>query len=227
MEDANINVRSITVIRNGYIVLEAFRQPFTATQHYPVFSVTKSVIGALLRIAIREGHIKGMDEPILAFFPGMNIANRDADKEAITLAGLLTMQSGLDCADQDIGDAVEGSKNWVHYILDLPMITPPGQQFAYCTAGPHLLSAILTKTTGMTTAAYAQSRLFGPLGMAPNDIIWDTDPQGVSICGYGIGMKTRDMAKLRLLYLYNGTWEDKQIVPEAWATTSTTVHSTS
>jgi hypothetical protein len=103
---------------------------------------------------------------------------------------------------------------------------PPGQTFTYCTAGPPLLSAILTQATGMSSAAYAQARLFGPLGMAPRDVAWATDPQGVPIGGYGIGMTTRDMAKLGLLYLHNGTWADKQIVPQEWMATSTTVHST-
>lgn len=226
IEDAKINVRSITVIRNGYIVLEAVRQPFSATQPYPTFSVTKSVTGALSGIAIHEGVIKSVDQPVLSYFPDMRIAKRDASKAAITLEDVLTMRSGLRCADRDIGFAVENSSNWVQYILDMPVAVPPGQTFAYCTAGPHLLSAIVGKATGMSLADYAQSRLFGPLGIAPGDLTWDSDPQGVSIGGYGISMRTRDMAKIGLLYLHNGTWADQQIIPREWVAASTTVHST-
>lgn len=226
IDDSNINVRSLTVIRNGYIVLEVFRQPFAPAAPYPVFSVTKSVTGALVGIAIHEGALPSVTSQVLGSFPALTSADQHADKAAITLEDLLTMQPGLDCADRDIGYAIEASSNWVQAILDLPMAGPPGRTFAYCTAGPHLLSAILSDATGMSTAAYAQSRLFGPLGIAPGNVGWDADPQGVTIGGYGLRLQTRDMAKLGLLYLYHGTWDGTQVVPESWMTASTTVHAT-
>lgn len=223
-EDAKINIRSMTVIRNGYIVLEAYNQPFTPTRQYPVFSVTKSVTGALIGIAVQEGLIKSIKEPVLSFFPGKQIANLDKNKEAITVEDLISLQPGIDCADDKLGNKVEMSPDWVQYTLDLPMETAPGTKLVYCTAGIHLLSAILTKATGMTEQEYAQSRLFDPLGIRKEDISWGADPQGNTTGGYGLNIQPRDMAKLGLLYQYGGKWNGTQVVPEQWVAESTRVH---
>jgi CubicO group peptidase (beta-lactamase class C family) len=223
VEEAKINLRSVTVIRNGYIVLEAYNQPFTADRWMQVHSVTKSVMGALTGIAIGEGYIRGVDESVLSFFPEHTAANLDSRKEAITVEDLLTMQPGLDCADQTLGQSVENSRDWVQYTLDLPMASPPGEQMIYCTAGVHLLSAIVSRATLTPTGAYAQSRLFTPLGISRDDIVWASDPQGMTIGGYGIAMKPRDMAKLGLLYLYDGRWGEQQIVPAEWVAASSRV----
>ena len=224
VDEAGINLRSLTVIRNGYIVLEAYYQPWTSDLSYQIWSSTKSVIGALTGIAINEGYLKDVNQSVLGFFPELTIANRDSSKDAITIKDLLTMQPGLDCSDKKIG-LPSWDKNWVQYILDLPMDAPPGQKFAYCSDGPHLLSAILTKATHMSTAFYAQSRLFNPLGIERTNLTWDMDPQGINTGGYGMSMKPRDMAKFGLLYLNNGRWEDKQIVPQEWVAASTRVYS--
>ncbi len=224
IQDAGINVRTITVIRNGYVVLEAANQPFTLDMSYDVKSVTKSMVGALFGIAIHEGYIKDVKQTVLSYFPELTIANRDKDKDALTLEDLLSMQPGLDCADDKLNGEMEASKDWVHFALDLPMASPGGQKLVYCTAGPHILSAILTRATGMSTAEYAQSRLFGPLGIAPGSTSWGTDPQGVTLGGYGLSVRPLDMAKLGLLYLSGGKWEGKQIVPQDWVAASTTTH---
>ena len=230
IDEAGINVRTVTVTRNGYILLEAARQPFTLEMANEVKSVTKSVTGALIGIAIHEGYIKDVKQPVLSFFPEMTIANRDKEKEAITIEDLLTMQPGLDCADEKLGNgplgSIEQSKDWVHFALDLPMASPPGRNLVYCTAAPHILSAILGKATGMSMQEYAQSRLFAPLGITASDISWGSDPQGITLGGYGLTIKPRDMAKLGLLYLYGGKWEGKQIVPQEWVAESSRAHAT-
>lgn len=227
VDEAGINLRSVTIIRNGYVVLDAYYQPYTADRKYPVFSVTKSVIGALTGIALNDGYLTDIRQPLLSFFPERTIANRDSNKEAITIEDLLTMQPGLDCADEKIGSVPQPGegKEWVQYFLDLPMDSSPGQKLVYCTGGVHLLSSILTRATMTSTAAYAQSRLFTPLGISQDSILWPSDPEGITLGGYGIEMRPSDMAKLGLLYLYGGKWQDKQIVPEEWVAASTRVHS--
>jgi CubicO group peptidase (beta-lactamase class C family) len=224
VQDTNMNVRSITVIRNGYIVLEAYNQPYTSDHQYQVFSVTKSVTGALMGIAINEGYIKDLKQPVLGFFPGKTFANLDKNKQALTIEDLVTMQPGLDCADDKLGSTVEASKDWVQFTLDLPMATAPGKKLVYCTAGVHLLSAILTRATGMSTDEYAWPRLFEPLGIKRADLTWWKDPQGIAIGGYGINMKPRDMAKFGYLYLNDGKWDGKQVVPADWVAASSQVH---
>jgi CubicO group peptidase (beta-lactamase class C family) len=224
IDQAGMNVRSLTVIRNGYIVMEAYYQPFRPDELHLVASVTKSVIGTLVGIAVQEGKLPSIRQPVLSFFPERTIQNRTPEKEALTVEDLLTMQPGLDCADEKVQAGVEQSADWVQYILDLPMAGPSGRQLVYCTAGVHLLSAILTRATGMSTAAYAQSRLFDPLGIRPADLTWGTDPQGITIGGYGIQTTPRVMAKLGLLYLNQGRWDSTQIVPQAWATSAVQPH---
>ena len=179
-QDAGINLRSIMVIRNGYVVLEAYNQPFTAEHKFGVYSVTKSVTGALTGIAVHEGYIKDTGARVLDYFPNVQVSNLDDRKKAITVDDLLTMRPGLNCADEVIGPAApEQSPNWVNYILDLRMASQPGQNMIYCTAGVHLMSAVLSKATGMSAAQYAQPRLFDPLGITKDEVGWASDPQGI------------------------------------------------
>ena len=225
-DTAQLNLRSLTVIRNGSIVLDAANQPFTTGDQVPVYSVTKSVISLLVGIAQRDGFLPSLNQPVFSFFPGRSIAHPDPRKQAITVEDLLTMRSGLDCADDKIGSTIEGNGDWVQSILDLPMANQPGSTFAYCSRNTHLLSVILTKVTGMNTSAYAQSRLFDPLGIKPGDVSWQTDPQGIAIGGYGLALRPHDMAKLGLLLLAHGQWSGTQVVPAEWIATATQAHVT-
>jgi len=109
---------------------------------------------------------------------------------------------------------MERSPNWVRFILDRPMATAPGDTFNYNSGNTHLVSAIITKLTGMSAWDYAKARLFGPLGISASD--WWHDPQGVSTGGNGLSMLPRDMAKIGYLYLRNGEWEDKRLLPSDW-----------
>ena len=106
------------------------------------------------------------------------------------------------------------SPDWVQFILDRPMRSAPGDEFNYNSGNQQILSAILTKLTGMSTLEYAKAKLFGPLGI--NDLDWWHDPQGITIGGYGLFLQPRDMAKIGYLYLRNGIWEGKQLLPLAW-----------
>jgi CubicO group peptidase (beta-lactamase class C family) len=109
---------------------------------------------------------------------------------------------------------MERSSDWVKFVLDRPMSSAPGDGFNYNSGNPHVLSAILTKLTGMSTLEYAKAKLFGPLGIT--DVFWAHDPQGISIGGYGMYLQPRDMAKIGYLYLRKGVWEGKQLLPPAW-----------
>jgi hypothetical protein len=156
---------------------------------------------------------------MLDFFADRNIANVDDRKKAITLQHLLDMTSGIDWKEPVDGRPVsmfemERSPDWVDFILDRPMSSTPGDIFNYNSGNPHLLSAILTKLTGMSASDYAKAKLFGPLGIGVWN--WRRDPQGVSIGGYGLAMRPRDMAKIGYLYLRGGQWEGKPLVPQAW-----------
>ena len=217
-------IHSVLVIRKGYLVTEAYFHPYTRDTKIQIQSITKSVIGALVGIAIRDGSIKSTNEKLLDFFPKRSIVNPGPEKSAIRLKHLLSMSSGFPCQEfSSSGQSMEQSSGWVQYMLDLPVNTAPGKTFGYCDGNPHLLSAILGIETGMDAREYANRELFQPLGIPPaGESDWRTDPQGIPNGGHGLSLRPVDLAKLGFLYLHNGKWDDRQILPETWAADSTT-----
>lgn len=211
-----INAHSMLIIRHGKIVSEAYFYPYQKDDMINIHSCTKSIISALIGIAIEEGYIKSVDQKITDFFPEYKIQNMSQLKQEITILHLLTMSAGLDFKHPD--EDVKNSENWVQNALDHKMVAAPGTKFNYSDATAHLLSAIIQKATGMSTYNYANTHLFLPMGIK---VYWPKDPQGINM-GYGeINMTPRDMAKFGYLYLNNGAWEGKQLVPAKWVEEST------
>jgi CubicO group peptidase (beta-lactamase class C family) len=214
---------SLLVTRHGKIVAEAYYAPFAPGLRHRVNSTTKSVIGSLVAIALKEGLLKSLDQPVLDFFPGRQFANTDERKKAITLRHLLDMTSGLDW-NEPLSNArpwspfeMERSRDWVQFVLDHRMAREPGTAFDYNSGNPHLLSAILSKVTGRSALEYAKEKLFKPLGI--EDVQWRADPQGVSTGGFGLYLLPRDMAKLGTLWLHDGTWDGQRLLPPGWIDT--------
>ena len=218
------NLDSIIVVRNGYIVLEEYPDPgFTEKSPHNLYSVTKSITSALIGIAIDKGYINDVDQKVIDFFPNKTILNLDSRKQRMTLEHLLTMSSGFKWEGPDDmlhswGKAVL-SGNPVEAILNQPMDYEPGTTWYYNGGCSHLLSAILTATTGNTTLDFAREYLFGPLGI--RSVTWPTDPQGIYYGGQDIWLKPRDMAKFGYLFLNNGFWDGEQIISEDWVVNST------
>ncbi len=211
---------SLLVTRHGRLVADAYYAPFRADLKHAVNSTTKGVVGTLTGMAIQDGLLASREQPVLDFFPDRGIANLDASKKALTLGHLLDMTSGFDWKEK-LDDSVPEtmlqmgrSSDWQGFVLDRPMAAAPGADFNYNSGNPHLLSAILAKKTGGSTLAYAQKRLFGPLGI--QDVRWNRDPQGIEIGGWGLYLHPRDMAKIGYLYLRNGQWDGRQLLPAAW-----------
>jgi len=221
------NIDSVTVIRNGYLVADAAIYPYEQDTKHIIHSCTKSIVSALIGIAIEQGYIDGVQTPILDLFLGRSVENIDEDKKSMTLKDLLTMSSGLSCRDSYLYrwsglDEMRASSDWVQHMLDLPMAETPGITFEYCNGASFLLSAILTETTGMSAHEFADKHLFGPLGIT--DVIWPTNPQGINI-GWGeLRMRPQDLAKIGYLYLSGGEWDGEQIVPFSWVEESTRKH---
>ena len=207
-------------MRHGKIVAEAYYAPYAAGILHQVNSVTKAVTSTLTAIASNDGLLDSPSHRVLDFFERGSIVNVDPRKEAITVQNLLDMTSGLELSQVELENPSLGvremvrSPGWVKFILDRPMRSAPGEEFNYNSANQQLVSAILTKLTGMSTLEYAKAKLFGPLGI--NDVYWWHDPQGITIGGYGLFLQPRDMAKIGYLYLRNGVWEGKQLLPLAW-----------
>jgi CubicO group peptidase (beta-lactamase class C family) len=227
IKEKEYDIDSVTIIRNGNVVIDAYFFPFQKDYKHILHSCTKSITSALVGIAIEKGYIKSVDQPVIEFFPDRSFANLDENKRAMTLEHLLTMTSGLECRDSYlyrwVGLAeLRRSKDWVQHVLDLPMSEAPGEKFEYCNGVSYLLSAIIQETTKMKTLDFAHQHLFGPLGIT--DVRWKTCPQGIDI-GWGeMWLKAQDMGKFGLLYLNKGRWNGKQIIPATWVEDSTFEH---
>ncbi len=210
---------SITILRNGYMVVDATFYPCRVDTKHFIYAVSKGITGTLIGIALEQGFIDSVDQSVLGFFPDRTVANRDTNKEAITLEHLVNMTAGLDCSDsrQTVsGSALKMNQtdDWIQYMLDLPMVGVPGESLAYCDGVSFLLSAILQETTGMTTSEFAQAYLFDPLDIS--DVVWLENPQGIALGYSGLMMLPHDMAKMGYLYLNQGRWTGEQIISEDW-----------
>jgi CubicO group peptidase (beta-lactamase class C family) len=227
IEDEDYDVDSVTVVRNGYVVLDEYFRHFEPNTKHIIHSCTKSIVSALIGIAIEQGYIEGVDQLVLDLFPGYTADNLDADKQAMTLDDLLTMSSGLECRDSYLYDwrglyEMGDSDDWVQFVLDLPMSEAPGTHFEYCNSGSFLLAAIVQEATGVSALEFAQEHLFGPLGIT--DVHWPANPAGINI-GWGeMRLQPHDMAKIGYLYLHGGQWEGEQVVPADWVQASTQAH---
>lgn len=225
-----LNIHSILIIRRGYLVAEVYYGAQTPTLKHELYSATKSFTSALIGIAIHKGFIDGVNHSMLDFFADRPVAHLDDRKKAITLEHLLTMSSGLDWPESGKGYTTTGnpyvgmmrSPDWVQFALDRPMAEQPGAVFNYNSGGSHLLSAIVQETTGIDTLTFARENLFKPLGIT--DVYWGADASGIPVGGSDLRLTPRDMAKFGYLYLRNGAWEGRKIVPAEWVKASTVKH---
>jgi CubicO group peptidase (beta-lactamase class C family) len=209
-----LSLDSLLVQRHGKIVAEAYYAPYAAGIPHAIYSATKAVISTLMSIASKDGLLGSPSLRVFDFFDRRSIANVDDRKKAITVQSLLDMTSGIEWSMPDSMFEMERSPDWVKFVLDRPMSSTPGDVFNYSNGNAHLLSAIITKLTGISALEYAKAELFGPLGI--NDVFWQYDPQGISNGGQGLYLQPRDMAKFGYLYLRNGAWEGKQLLPSDW-----------
>lgn len=227
--DSGARVRSMLVICNGYLVFERYFMPvlYDVDDTHIIYSCTKSVTSSLIGIAIDKGYIDNTSQLLVDFFPDVYIDNLDSRKESITLENVLTMTSGLEWDEESYDEpndyfGMTNSQNWVQYVLNKTMVSDPGTIFYYNTGGSHLLSAIINRTTGMSTLDFASEYLFGPLGITAHP--WIFDPQGIHFGGSALALRPRDMAKFGYLFLNQGEWDGEQIVSPDWVATSTDSH---
>ena len=221
IDEHDYAIDSILVVRNGYIVWEEYRSFYSMTTPHETRSATKSFTSAVLGIAFKEGYIENVDQKVVDFFPEKNIQNLDSRKNSMTIEHLLTMSTGLDWYHSLYGTTQEmfASLDWVQFVLSQPMVSEPGEEWYYNGGASHLLSAIITETTGRSAYEFAREFLFDPLNMT--SVSWPHDPQGNSMGYTDLYISPRDMAKFGYLFLNNGSWEGEQIIPEEWVAEST------
>lgn len=226
LQKGNHKIHSILLIKDQNIILEEYYGDYTFQEPHDLRSVTKSVRSLLLGIAIKEGFIESVDDPISKYLKThVPQKNLDPRKENITIANLLTMSSGLECNDWDKKskgqeDKVYKKKDWIQYTLDLPMVHEPGTVSKYCSMGVLLIAEIIGQASGMSIDKFANTYLFEPLGI--KNVQWGhTSNKPVIPSGKRLYITPRDMAKIGQLILNKGVWNEKQIVSEKWLEEST------
>jgi CubicO group peptidase (beta-lactamase class C family) len=215
---------SIIVVRNGFLVAEKYYNGASVDQAKYVASVTKSYLSALIGIALDKGIIQSLDQKMISFFPEYDSIDIEPAKYEITLRQLLQMRAGY-WHDSETSRwlAWVNSPDWIEYMINLPLENPPGIQWNYSTGSSHILSAILTKTSGMSGEDFARHYLFEPLDTEL--VNWGEDQQGYNYGGFDMHITPRDMARFGLLFLNKGQYKGQQIVPEDWIWKSTSAYS--
>jgi CubicO group peptidase (beta-lactamase class C family) len=211
---------SLLVIRHGKIVAEAYYAPYETGIPHDLRSVTKSVIGTLTAIEVQHGLVDSVDHRIVDLFSDKKISNVDENKKAMTVQSLLDMTSGLDWQEKAYTPdetimRMYRSPDPTEFVLNQPMSRAPGTSFYYNSGNPYVLSALITRKVGRNAFEFAKAELFGPLGISSAH--WGRgDAQGVTDGESGLFLTPRDMAKIGYLYLQEGVWDGKQIMPSPW-----------
>lgn len=218
-------VQSLMIQKDDDLVFEVFRDGMDRTKTTNIKSASKSILSLLVGIAIAEGHIEGVNQKIGPFFPDYFNENPDSLKESITIEHLLTMRTGLETTSFHNYGRWVLSDNWTHFALSQSFEEEPGGRMVYSTGTSHLLSVILTRATGMSTRAYAQEKLFNPLGIRVGG--WDQDPQGYYMGGNNVALSPFALLKIGELVLNMGEYEGQQVVPRSWIRNATQVYTRS
>lgn len=210
-------LHSVMVVRHGKVIAEGWWAPYGAEEPHQMFSLSKSFTSTAVGMAAAEGKLS-VDDPVLKFFPEEAPEKPSANLRAMRVRDLLTMSTGQH-AEDFAGFSYTTEESVVKRFLALPVAHKPGTFFAYNTAATYMQSAIVQKLTGQSLLEYLRPRLFEPLGI--ENPMWEASKQGVSMGGFGLSIRTEDIAKFGQLYLQKGKWNGKQLVPAAWVETAT------
>jgi CubicO group peptidase (beta-lactamase class C family) len=212
--DKNIDsLHSFMLMRHGHVVAEGYWAPYHAEAPHQLYSLSKSFTSTAVGLAIAEGKLS-LDDEVLKFFPEDAPEKPGPNLKAMRVSDLLRMSTGQQTEPPRTLD-----QPWTKSFLEHPVPFKPGTHFLYNTSATYMLSAIVQKTTGKNLLDYLRPRLFDPLGI--EHPTWETSPQGISTGGYGLSIRTKDIASFGQLYLQKGKWKGKQLVSEAWIEAAT------
>jgi hypothetical protein len=209
------SLHSFMLLRRGSLIAEGWWHPWRAEAPHMLFSLSKSFTSTAVGLAVNEGRLT-VDEAVLSFFPADAPKIVSANLAEMRVHHLLSMSTGHDL---DTTERVFRSHNPFKAFLGLPVEHTPGTHFVYNSAASYMLAAIVQRLSGETLLEYLTPRLFEPLGIT--GATWETHPNGVNFGGWGLKIKTEDIARFGQLYLQKGVWNGQQILPESWVKTAT------
>ncbi|MDR3216081.1 MAG: beta-lactamase family protein [Clostridiaceae bacterium] len=215
VERQNLELRSFMVIRHGVVAAECFREPFTAEYNHQMWSISKSFTATALGIAIGEGYLT-LDTRVTDIFPEYRPKKNKDKLEKLTVRHLVMMTAGKSPAY--LMPKTDGA-DWVKIFINSSWYNEPGAEFRYINENFYMICAILRRLTGQTVTEYLTPRLFEPLGIVRP--FWETDNTGTEAGGWGLYVRTEDLAKLILCYQRHGEFGGKQIIPAEWTREAT------
>lgn len=213
-QEKNLEFHSLMVVRNGKVAIEWYNEPFSRDSSHVVYSVSKSFTSTAIGFAIDEGLLT-LDTKLLDVFPEVVPKKQHEYFEKLTVRNLLRMSGGK----QPSIIADKSKIDWLDDFVNSPWAFEPGEKFLYINENFYVLSAMINRLTGVTLRQYLMPRLFEPLGIDFPE--WETDRNGIEAGGWGLYLKTEDLAKFVLCYLNEGKYKNKQIIPKSWTLEAT------
>jgi CubicO group peptidase (beta-lactamase class C family) len=217
VENSKHEVHSLMMLRHGKVIAEGWWDPYQPGLKHTMYSVSKSFTATAIGFAVTEKKLKVTDK-VISFFPEFLPNPVSPNLAELEIKDLLTMSVGH---EKSFNQEVFTTENWIASFLNMQIANPPGTKFLYNTSASYMLSAIIQKVTGQTLLDYLEPRLLEPLGITGLD--WETDLNGIQTGGWGIRVKTEDMAKFGQLFLQKGKWNGKQVLPESWIEEASTL----
>lgn len=217
IQEQGVEMHSFMAMRSGHVIAEGWWAPYREDLPHMMFSLSKSFTSTAVGLAIEEGLLK-LDDKVISFFPEETPETVSEHLAAMSVRHLLTMSCGH---HQDQMDTITGDPdgNWVRAFLHAAVEHEPGSHFAYNSGATYIAGVILQKLTGETLIGYLQPRIFEPLGIT--DAAWEKCPMGYDCGGWGLSVTTEAVAKFGQLYLQQGMWQGKQLIPSSWITEAT------
>ena len=221
IDDYEYPANSVIVVNQGTIVREIYYNDFSYSTQFNTYSVTKSFTSALVGIAIDQGIIGSVDDPVVSYFPNATLDHDSPEKQSVTIRHVLTMTSGFDYGeDPTLAPPVEGSV--ATHVLNSPVTREPGTSWVYDSQAPSILTRIIEIQSNMSLLDFANEYLFDSLGI--QEVSWGTDDTGLAYGGFSLYLTSREMAKFGQLFLQEGMWNDKEIISKEWVRESTLDH---
>jgi CubicO group peptidase (beta-lactamase class C family)/predicted glycoside hydrolase/deacetylase ChbG (UPF0249 family) len=209
---------SLMVIRHGKIVAEGWWNPYRADLKHTMYSCSKSFTATAIGFAISEKRLT-VNDKVISFFPDDLPKTISPNLAELKIKDLLSMSAGQNFDPTGLVNSRDS--NWVRGFMEIPFVFQPGTKFLYNSLCTYMLSAIIQKVTGEKVIDYLTPRLFKPLGISGAD--WEVDPRGINVGGWGLRVKTEDMAKFGQLFLQKGMWNGKQVLPKGWVEEASSV----
>lgn len=209
---------SFMFLRHGKVIAEGWWNPYGPDLKHTLYSLSKSFTSSAVGFAVSEKKLS-VDDKVISFFPDQLPDTVSEFLSKLRVKDLLSMSVGQ--APDPTGAVGSRDTNWVKGFLTLPILNEPGSKFLYNSLATYMLSAIVQKVTGQKVVDYLTPRLFKPLGIQGMD--WETDPKGINTGGWGLRLKTEDIARFAQLYLQKGKWNGKQLLPAEWVEEATSM----